>query len=229
MKFSRTWAMPSADTFSVDPIYNFVSAYLPEWSPGLVSVDPFARNNNFAAYKNDLNPETSADYHMDAEEFLEHLAQKGVVADVILLDPPYSPRQISECYRAAGRTAGMKDTQNAALYARVRRAARKLCKPGTVVLSFGWNSAGMGAGFETVELMLVAHGGAHNDTICLAERMVAQQTELLPIDKEYAAFEYGARGVREFARKLQAGASSGAERREDTPPSSATKGQGEKV
>jgi N6-adenosine-specific RNA methylase IME4 len=65
----------------------------------------------------------------------------------------------------------MADTQNAALYARVRRAARALCKPGTRVLSFGWNSAGMGDGFEREEILLVAHGGAHNDTICVAERL----------------------------------------------------------
>jgi hypothetical protein len=40
------------------------------------------------------------------------------------------------------------------------------------VLSFGWNSAGMGKkyGFEQIEIMLVCHGAAHNDTICLAER-----------------------------------------------------------
>lgn len=53
----------------------------------------------------------------------------------------------------------------------------RLCKPMTVVLSFGWNSAGMGKDFETLELLLVAHGGAHNDTICLAQRMT--QAELL--------------------------------------------------
>jgi hypothetical protein len=28
----------------------------------------------------------------------------------------------------------------------------------------------MGKGWKQLEIMLVAHGGAHNDTICLAER-----------------------------------------------------------
>jgi hypothetical protein len=64
------------------------------------------------------------------------------------------------------------DAQNAALYKRVRLAARRICRPGTVVLSFGWNSAGMGKGFRMDEIMLVAHGGAHNDTICVAETMM---------------------------------------------------------
>jgi hypothetical protein len=165
----RTWAMPSADTFSVKPIGEFVHRHLKG-----VSVDPFARNKRWATHTNDLNPETQAEHHMDAEAFLNMLADKGVVADTVLLDPPYSPRQISECYAAAGLKAGMKDTQNAALYARVRKAARRLCRPGTVVLSFGWNSAGMGKGFKRLEMLLVAHGGAHNDTICVAEEMEAE-------------------------------------------------------
>jgi hypothetical protein len=43
-----------------------------------------------------------------------------------------------------------------------------------IVLSFGWNTVGMGKkrGFEILEIMLVCHGGAHNDTICMAERRI---------------------------------------------------------
>lgn len=163
----RVWAMPSADTFSVSPIGEFVRKYLKG-----ISVDPFARNSRLATHTNDLNPSTAADHHMDAVHFLEMLSSERVKADCIILDPPYSPRQISECYTAAGLKAGMRDTQNAVLYARVRRAALRLCNVGTIILSFGWNSAGMGKGFKTEEILLVAHGGAHNDTICLAERCV---------------------------------------------------------
>lgn len=161
--------MPSADTFSVPPIASFVQKHLKG-----VSVDPFARNSRLATYTNDLNPNTSAQYHMDAELFLEMLAEQGVKFDSAILDPPYSPRQISECYKEAGLTVGMKETQNAALYSRVKRALLKVLKPDAVVLSFGWNSAGMGKqmGFEIVEIQLCCHGGAHNDTICLAERRV---------------------------------------------------------
>lgn len=42
------------------------------------------------------------------------------------------------------------------------------------MLSFGWNSAGMGLeGFRRLEILLVAHGGAHNDTICVADEATA--------------------------------------------------------
>jgi hypothetical protein len=168
--FSREWAMPSGDTFSVPPIGKFVQKYLAHSG---ISVDPFARNTLWATYTNDLNPNTSAAYHMDAEEFLKTLAADvaGLV-DLAILDPPYSPRQISECYSEAGLKTGMKDTQNAALYSRVKAALAPLLSPSATVLSFGWNSAGMGKkyGFVPVEYLLVAHGGAHNDTICVAER-----------------------------------------------------------
>jgi len=167
MKMTRKWAMPSADTFDCKPIGEFVRQYLTG-----VSVDPFARNKQWATHTNDLNPATSAQHHMKAEDFLNMLADQGVKADCIVLDPPYSPRQITECYSAAGLTAGMKDTQSS-FWTKVRDAARRLCKPGTIVLSFGWNSTGMGKSFETLEILLVAHGGAHNDTICMAQRAPA--------------------------------------------------------
>jgi len=46
-----------------------------------------------------------------------------------------------------------------------------------IVLSFGWNSIGMGIkkGFSIIELMLVCHGRTHNDTICIAEKRTQGQ------------------------------------------------------
>ena len=159
--------MPSADTFSVKPIAAFVARYLAG-----VSVDPFARNSNLATYTNDINPNTSAQSHEDAALFLHRLADAGVRVDVGLFDPPYSPRQISECYAGFGRKASSSDTQNGQLYRSVRDALDRVVSEHGVVLSFGWNSAGMGKkrNFEPVEILLVNHGGAHNDTICVAER-----------------------------------------------------------
>lgn len=166
---SRVFAMPSAETFTVPPIASFVARWL---ALSGVSVDPFARDRREATYTNDLNPNTAAQHHMDAEAFVEMLAGQGVRADAVLFDPPYSPRQISECYQAVGLPVGTKETQNARLYKRVRGALDRILVPGGVMLSFGWNSAGMGVtrGYAIEEILLVAHGGAHNDTICVAER-----------------------------------------------------------
>lgn len=178
MKFSRVWAMPSGDTFSVPCMAQFVKSYLAE---STVSCDPFARNKEWATHTNDLNPHTSAKYHMDAEAFLIMLGNQGVKCDLLILDPPYSPRQISECYKEAGITCGMKDTQNSALYSRVKAAAMRILTDDAVVLSFGWNSSGMGQkhGFEQLEIMLVCHGGAHNDTICVAEKRIHDRQLML--------------------------------------------------
>jgi hypothetical protein len=161
--------MPSADTFSVPPIADFVKRYLQK---SKCSVDPFARNKRWATHTNDLNPKTRAEYHMDAEDFLRMLAGQGIRCDLAIVDPPYSPRQISRCYQEAGIRCAMKGTQNAALYARVKNAIAKLLTDDAIVLSFGWNSVGMGQKhkFKIIEVMLVCHGAAHNDTICLAEQ-----------------------------------------------------------
>ena len=63
-------------------------------------VDPFANRNKFATITNDLNPEYDTDYHMDALDFLKTFKDNSV--DGILYDPPFSPRQVSECYKDFG-------------------------------------------------------------------------------------------------------------------------------
>ena len=171
IQFSRTWAMPNKDTFNVKPIGNFVKKYL---SDSKLSIDIFARNKRWATYTNDLDPSTASEFHMDAEKFLDMLAAKNVKADLIIFDSPYSPRQISECYKNIGLEVGMKETQSSVLYKRVRNKILSVCEKNAIVLSFGWNSVGMGKknGFEQIEIMLCCHGGAHNDTICLAEKQI---------------------------------------------------------
>lgn len=161
--------MPNAATFAIQPISEFVRKYLDK---SKVSVDPFARNCTWATHTNDIDRNTSAQTHMDAEEFLDYLCKNGIVADLVLFDPPYSPRQISEHYKAAGLEVGAQDTQNARLYRRVRNAIDRIIAPDGIVLSFGWQSLGMGLsrGYLPLEILLVPHGGGHNDTICFAEK-----------------------------------------------------------
>lgn len=172
MLICRAFSMPNSATFSMGPVEAFVRKYLAD---ATVSVDPFAMDRTWFTHTNDLDPRTKAQCHMDAEDFCTDLARQGVVADLAIFDPPYSPRQIAECYRSVGRPVGMAETQNAKLYRRVRTALDRIVRPGGVVLSFGWQSAGMGKarGYEPIEILLVNHGGAHNDTICMAERKSA--------------------------------------------------------
>lgn len=169
--FSREWAMLSKDTFSVKPIANFVQKYLKQ---SRCSVDPFARNCNWASYTNDINPNTSAHSHMDAIEFIKSIQNMDDRIDLVILDAPYTPRQISECYKEIGRKVTMEDTQNSRFMKDVKDAADKLLRRGGVVLSFCYNSSGMGInrGYEIEEIKLINGGAAHNDIICMAERKI---------------------------------------------------------
>jgi hypothetical protein PPSC2_p0296 len=47
----------------------------------------------------------------------------------------------------------------------------RIVKKGGKVISFGWNSGGIGKsnGFKITKILLVPHGGWHNDTICTVE------------------------------------------------------------
>lgn len=166
LTMSRVWAMPSSDTFSIPAIRQLVKWHL---SKSAVSVDPFARNNRWATYTNDLNPETQAEHHLEALEFLTMLHGEGVTADLVIFDPPYSPRQITECYASVGRDVTTEDTQSK-VWSDWRAAIAAICT-GTVI-SCGWNTNGMGMkhDFALQEILLVAHGGWHNDTICIVEQ-----------------------------------------------------------
>lgn len=164
----RVWAMPSPNTFDIPPIRALVKSYLYK---SRVSVDPFARNKKWATYTNDLNPDTSAQYHLEAKEFLETLTARGVRADCGVFDPPYSPRQISEVYAEVGATY---DWKTGCGWREVRDAFDQVLIPGAMVICCGWNSQGFGIerGYELVELLLVSHGREHNDTIVTVERKI---------------------------------------------------------
>lgn len=163
---SREFAMGNPETFSLPPVARLLDRYL---AGRKVIVDPFARNSKRGTVTNDLSPATTADYHMLAEEFVEQIA---VEADAVLFDPPYSPRQISECYQSIGRAVTAQDTQNARLYKRVKDGLDKMLKRDGIAICCGWNSMGFGLkrGYHMAEILLVPHGAAHNDTIVTVER-----------------------------------------------------------
>lgn len=117
---------------------------------------------------NDLSPDFTANFHMEALDFLRMWDDNSV--DGVLFDPPYSPRQISEIYKSVGREVNTSTTQSS-FYSHRKAEIARIVKPGGKVLGFGWNSGGVGKvlGFELLEVLLVAHGGWHNDTICTCE------------------------------------------------------------
>lgn len=175
MNFSREFAIPNSETFSLPAVSRLLDRWLPNTERGAVIVDPFARNSKRANYTNDLNPATSAAFHILAEEFVD---QHTFSADAVLFDPPYSPRQIAEVYQQIGRECGTEETQNARLYKRVKDGLDRMLKADGIAICCGWNSLGFGLkrGYEMLEILLVTHGGAHNDTIVTVERKIVMPT-----------------------------------------------------
>lgn len=167
IRFEREWAMPNKQTFQISPIREFVESEITD-SEGMW-IDPFSGGCEFADLTNDLNPEKEADYHEDAVEFLERF-DDGEIDGGVLFDPPYSPRQIKECYESVGLETSMETTQ-ARFWSNVKEQIERVCGTGATVVTCSWNSGGVGknAGFTLRRVLLVPHGGWHNDTIVTAE------------------------------------------------------------
>lgn len=165
MIIKREWCMPNKNTFDIKPIKNLINKYLKE---GVV-IDPFANKNKIATITNDLDPQYNTDYNLDAIDFLKMLDDKSV--DMVLYDPPYSPRQVSECYKTLDKTVNMKTTQSS-YWSNQKKEITRIVKEDGIVITCGWNSGGVGKtnGFKIIEILLVAHGGWHNDTIVVVER-----------------------------------------------------------
>ena len=166
MIINRIWAMPNKWTFQIPPIADLLLRYVGD---GEGWVDPFAGKTSPAEITNDLNPEMPADYHLDAIDFLKSFKENSV--EGVLLDPPYSPRQLSECYKNIGRKVTQWDTLGT-WRSWIRNEVLRITRNGSIVIAFGWNSCGIGSerGFKMLEILLVCHGQTHNDTIVTVER-----------------------------------------------------------
>ena len=75
-------------------------------------IDPFANKNKLATVTNDLSKE---------------------------FDPPYSPRQVSECYNNVGYNVTW-DTTKASFWGNHKREISRIVKLGGKVITFGWHN-----------------------------------------------------------------------------------------
>jgi hypothetical protein len=177
MKITREWVMPNGDTLEMEPVRRLVQSYI---QPNMITVDPFARNCKFATWRNDLSPDTSAEYHLEVLDFLRMLNDKKVSADLVIWDPPYSSRQMSELYQSVGLNFGIRGGQRVGRWRDERNLLNHIVRVGGIIISFGWNSIGMGVErfYEPLEILLLCHGGAHNDTIIVVEKKLVHQESL---------------------------------------------------
>lgn len=169
--------MPSMHTFTIKPISQLLYRYVKNrqfW------IDPFSGENSPAFYTNDHNPEKPTVYHLEAIDFVNEVSKISREFEGALFDPPYSYRQVSEHYKVLGKQATQLDTSTN-FYNRVLTPLADIIKIGGYCISFGWNTNGMGKnrGFEIEEILIVAHGGHHNDTLVTVEKKIAQQDKLI--------------------------------------------------
>jgi site-specific DNA-adenine methylase len=147
-------------------------------------LDPFANEHSIKNYlkgvkyvSNDIDTDYDTDYHMEAQDFLKQY--KDCSVDLVLYDPPYTPRQVSEVYKKINKTVNMEDTQSS-YWVKFREEISRVLKPGGICISFGWNTNGIGKNnnMEIIEILLVAHGGNHNDTIATVDKKCYHQERL---------------------------------------------------
>lgn len=164
MRIERIWSMPSKHTFTIKPIAELLKE---EMEKGLW-IDPFCGENSLAYVTNDLNPDIKADSNVDAIEFLRMFDDESI--DGVLYDPPYSVRQVAECYKQVGYVV-TQETTRADWYTKIKKEIARITKLDGKVICCGWNSGGIGKtlGFEMTRILLIPHGGIHQDTIVTVE------------------------------------------------------------
>jgi hypothetical protein len=168
MIITRYRAAASHKTFTIPPIKNLLDKYVGD---GKEWVDPYAGNNSRAEFTNDHNPKCRATWHMEAEEFCNQIIPKPPGFKGVLFDPPYSRRQVSEHYKVMGKKATSLDTSDR-FYNRAKNPICDKIRPGGLAISFGYHSNGFGEtrGFKLIEILMIAHGSYHYDTIVTVER-----------------------------------------------------------
>lgn len=165
--------MPSKHTFTIKPIRELLDRYIGDGSGW---ADPCAGYHSPAELTNDLNPDCPTRYHLHAQDFAEMV--RGDLNGV-LFDPPYSLQQMKEVYNSVG-VDRMSIDDATRFYGNIRDVIGPKIKPGGYAICCAWNSIGFGKknGFKLVELLLVCHGRAHNDTIVTVEVKAYQQGSL---------------------------------------------------
>ena len=145
MMIKRVWAMPNHRTFDIEPIKEFIKENI-----GSDYIDPFPYP-----------------FKEDAITYLKKIETNSKLS--LVFDPPYSQRQLKEMYHSNG--LSLDHPMDNSYWSNCKKEIARIIKPNGKVISFGWNSGGIGKknGFEIEKILLVNHGSQHNDTICTLE------------------------------------------------------------
>jgi len=128
------------------------------WVDNAVIVDPFARNCRIGTFTNDLNPETLADDHEDALEWLKALDSDS--ADFAILDPPFSDVANERIY-------GLKTNlyTDARYFKGVMMELGRILKPEGRLLRFGYTTSNLNRTLVIERLYVVNFFSPRNDVL----------------------------------------------------------------
>lgn len=146
LKFENVFAMPNKRTFTIKPIADLITS-----ENGWRFDEPFP-----------------FEYKIDALDHLWTFRDNSL--DGVLFDPPYSPRQLKECYDSIGQSWD----GTSGIWSQWEARIASVIKPGGKCIKFGWNSHKIRKDFETTRILLVNHGGHHNDTIVTVQKKMNQ-------------------------------------------------------
>jgi hypothetical protein len=121
-------------------------------------------NHDSEIVRNDMNPERSAEYHIDVTEIADHFQPQSF--DTVIFDPPFDEKQAQTKYD--GMHAGD-------VYAAFEQF-NQLVRAGGTVICFGWNSWGMRSfpAFERTRTTLLQRGPIHRDVIVTVDRRMQE-------------------------------------------------------
>ncbi len=123
-------------------------------------VDPFARNCPWGGkFTNDIDITTSANYKMDALEFIKEMQFDGRSFKIGILDPPFSARQSEELYSGPTNLYAANSPRLRA----IEKELPSLIVPGGYIIKAGFNSNPPRNDLELVEIRILSFGGVVND------------------------------------------------------------------
>ena len=152
----RVWTMPSHRTFTMPPVKKLIK----QESAGCKNIiEPFPFQSK-----------------IDVFDYLQSIPDES--ADLALVDPPYTRRQVSEHYKEQGVKVTGWHTSSGWTTKVKREVARKI-KPGGKAITFGYDSAGLHKknGMQIYRILLCHSGVDHYDLICTCDRKIQTTLE----------------------------------------------------
>jgi len=127
--------------------------------------DPFARNCTLAGdWTNDVNPDTNANHHLDALEFLRSCPSDRF--DLVIFDPPFSEIQAERKYKTDKVDEEITNVYTIPSYVpNCMREIQRILKPGGWFLKFGYNTNSSHSDFELKRIWIVHYAGNKNDVL----------------------------------------------------------------